>query len=42
MTLLTIELVSSPDARPPAWKSAPVVVMVLAMKKLSLIGYRQV
>jgi len=42
MILLTIEVVSSPEARPPAWKSGPVVEMgELAMKRLSLIGYRQ-
>jgi hypothetical protein len=43
MMLLTIEVVSSPDARPPAWKSGPVVdTGEVAMKRISLIGYRHV
>jgi hypothetical protein len=42
MMLLTIDVVSSPEARPPAWNSGPVVETgEVAMKELSLIGYRQ-
>jgi hypothetical protein len=40
--LLMIEVVSSPEARPPAWKSGPVVEMgEVAMREVSLIGNRQ-
>jgi hypothetical protein len=41
MMLSTIDVVSTPDARPPAWNSGPVVEMVLAMRGISLIEYRQ-
>jgi hypothetical protein len=42
MMLLTIEAVSSPEARPPAWKSGPLVeIGEAAMRIVSLIWYRQ-